>query len=182
MFIATAWDLASSRRRRRAPPTLSTGRALSLSWIIAASWHTSQGRIVSIYSRYICYMLYASWFIKWTFECFTMGRRTLRCESSKGKQISIRSCQRRQNCKRKTLRGEWSEGGNALRRTAWFVVVLLSNALERKFILVRCWNLRPFAAQPAHHPHGRRPLERAYLACCSLGTWHHHSGQTVKPR
>lgn len=117
-------------------------------------------------------MLYASWFIKWTFECFTMGRRTLRCESSKGKQISIRSCQRRQNCKRKTLRGEWSEGGNALRRTAWFVVVLLSNALERKFILVWCWNLRPFAAQPAHHPHGRRPLERAFLAAArwALGT------------
>lgn len=101
-----------------------------------------------------------------------MGRRTLRCESSKGKQISIRSCQRRQNCKRKTLRGEWSEGENALRRTAWFVVVLSSNALERKFILVRCWNLRPFAAQPAHHPHGRRPLERAYLAghLAPLGT------------
>lgn len=62
--------------------------------------------------------------------------------------------------------------GNALRRTAWFVVVLFSNALERKFILVRCWNLRPFAAQPAHHPHGRRPLERAYRAAArwALGT------------
>lgn len=64
---------------------------------------------------------------------------------------------------------EQERGGNALRRTAWFVVVLLSNALERKFILVRCWNLRPFAAQPAHHPHGRRPLERAYLAAARTG-------------
>lgn len=75
-------------------------------------------------------------------------------------KLSTSAKLQKENSKEVVERGR----GNALRRTAWFVVVLLSNALERKFILVRCWNLRPFAAQPAHHPHGRRPLERAYLA------------------
>lgn len=97
-----------------------------------------------------------------------MGRRTSHCESSKGKSqfevVNVGKIAKGKLC------GACRErGGNALRRTAWFVVVLFSNALERKFILVRCWNLRPFAAQPAHHPHGRRPLERAYLAAARTG-------------
>lgn len=184
MFIATAWDLASSRRRRRAPPTLSTGRSLSLSlsWIIGSSWHTSQGRIVSIYSRYICYMLYASWFIKWTFECFTMGRRTLRCESSKGKQISIRSCQRRENCKRKTQKEVVERGGECIKTHRLLCCCFVFECIREEVYFGAMLEFAAFCGTASPPPTWTAPTRASLSRCCSLATWHHHSGQTVKPR
>lgn len=65
----------------------------------------------------------------------------------------------KENSERGRERG--GSNSNALRRTAWFVVVLFSNALEEVYFGA----MLEFAAfcGTAHHPHGRRPLERAYL-------------------
>lgn len=89
-----------------------------------------------------------------------MGRRTSRCESSKGKsQFEVVNVGK--IAKGKLRDGKEEGNSNALRRTAWFVVVLFSNALEEVYFGA----MLEFAAfcGTAHHPHGRRPLERAYL-------------------
>lgn len=94
-----------------------------------------------------------------------MGRRTSRCESSKGKsQFEVVNVGKIAKGKLREGKGEGEEGdcnSNALRRTAWFVVVLFSNALEEVYFGA----MLEFAAfcGRANHPHGRRPLERAYL-------------------
>lgn len=64
------------------------------------------------------------------------------------------------------------ENSNALRRTASFVFVF--KCIRRRFIFVCCGVgicglLRHKQPRKTTHPHGWRPLERAYLL---LGTWH----------
>lgn len=69
------------------------------------------------------------------------------------------------------------ENSNALRRTASFVFVF--ECIRRRFIFVlRCWNLRPFAAQATKEdnpPTWMAPTRASLSTAGYLALWHPHT-------
>lgn len=132
------------------------------------------------YMRYaICFMVFMLYrFIKWTFECLTMGHLltpSLWCcvnhqKANLNSKLST-AMENRQRT-RESRERKRKENSNALRRTASFVFVF--ECIRRRFIFMCCGVgicglLRHKQPRKTTHPHGWRPLERAYLL---LGTWH----------